>query len=102
MAKRGRKRKPVKLRLKKETIHSISSTILLSCGGLIILSFANRGSLLISLNLFLMKLFSWGAFLLPFLFISAGLMLTRLKWRIAKPNVFVGGVLVFFSSIGLF
>jgi len=102
MAKRGRRRKPFKLKLKKETIYSISSTILLSLGGLIILSFAKRGSLLVKMNVYLMKFFSWGAFLLPFLFISAGLMLTRLKWRIAKPNVFVGGSLVFFSSIGIF
>lgn len=42
-----------------------------------------------------------GSFLLPFLFISAGLILTRLRWRLAKPNVFVGAVLFFFSSVGL-
>ena len=99
--KRGLRKQPFKLKLKKETIYSISSTILLVIGGLIILSFTHQGNLLISFNLFLLRLFSWGASLLPFLFISSGFMLTRLRWRLARPNVFVGGVLLFFSSIGL-
>ncbi|MFC1711897.1 DNA translocase FtsK [Patescibacteria group bacterium] len=99
--KRGLRKEPYKLKLKQETLYSISSTLLLVIGGLIILSFAQQGSLLILINSLLLKLFGWGTVFLPFLFISAGLMLTRLRWRLAKPNLLVGGILVFITSMGL-
>jgi len=99
--KRGLRKEPFKLKLKKETLYSISSTLLLIVGGLIILSFSQHGSLLILINSFLLNYFGWGTIFLPFLFISAGLMLTRLSWRIARPNLLVGGILIFISSIGL-
>ena len=99
--KRGLRKEPFKLKLKKETLYSVSSTILLVLGGLITLSFAQQGSLLVILNSTLIKLFGWGSIILPFLFISAGLMLTRLRWRITKPNILVGGILIFISSLGL-
>ena len=38
---------------------------------------------------------------MPFLFITAGLMLSRLKWRLAEPNVFVGTILLLVSFISL-
>jgi len=99
--RRGLRHQPFRLKLKKETVYSVSSTLLLTIGGLIILSFAQKGSLLIILNAALLKLFGWGAILLPFLFISAGLLLTRLKWRITKPSLLVGGILIFIAGIGL-
>ena len=99
--RKGLRKQPFKLKLKRETVYSISSTAILALAGLIILSFARQGNLLIALNIFLLRLFGWGTFLLPFLFLSAGLMLTRLNWRLAKPNVFIGALLLFFSLIGL-
>ena len=39
--------------------------------------------------------------LLPFLFIVAGLMLTKLRWKITQPAVFVGSSLVFGGILGL-
>lgn len=105
MAKRGRKKgirkEPFKLKLKKETVYSISSTILLVIGSLIIVSFAQQGSLLIFINKILLKFCGWATIFLPFLFISAGLMLTKLSWKITKPNILLGGILIFISSAGL-
>ncbi len=102
MARRGRRtRKQLKLNLKKETLSTVSSTILLSGGALILFSFAQRGRLLIILNQQLLRFFGWGSFLLPFLFFSAGLILTKLKWRLSRPSVFVGSLLLFFSLMGL-
>jgi len=105
MAKRGRKKgsrkEPFKLRLKKTTVYSISSTVLFVIGGLVLLSFAKKGSLLLIVHSTLVKFFGWSTVFLPFLFISAGLMLTRLKWRITKPNLLVGGCLIFVSALGL-
>ncbi|PIS09120.1 DNA translocase FtsK [Candidatus Beckwithbacteria bacterium CG10_big_fil_rev_8_21_14_0_10_34_10] len=99
--RKGLRNKPFKLKLKKETASSVFSTILFALGGLSILSFAQQGSLLASFNNFLLKLFSWGALFLPFLLFSAGLTLTRLRWRVARPNVFLGGLLFFASLVGL-
>ena len=99
--RRGRRRKPFKLKLRKDTVYSVSSTTLFVIGGLILLSFSQKGTLLIALYSFLSRLFGWGIILLPFLFIAAGLMLTRLSWRVTRPNIFVGGFLIFLSSIGL-
>lgn len=101
MAYRGRRKKPFSLKLKRETLYTITSVLLISLGGLIILSFSRQGRLLTPIYDFLIPLFGWGTLFLPFIFISAGLMLTKLKWRLCQPNVFVGACLIFLSLIGL-
>lgn len=99
--RRGFRKEPFKLKLRANTLYSISSTILLVIAGLTFLSFSRQGSLLILLNSLLYRFFGWGAVFFPFLFMAAGLMLTRLRWRLTKPNLFVGGLLIFIASIGL-
>ena len=105
MAKRrGRRRKRqsnFKLRLKKDTLYSISSTFFLVIGGLVLLSFSRQGNLLTAIHRFLFILFGWGVVFLPFLLIVAGLMLAKLTWRIARPNVLVGGLALLISLLGL-
>ena len=44
--KKGRRRAPFKVKLKKDTVYSISSVLLISIGTLIIISFSRQGSLL--------------------------------------------------------
>ena len=83
--KKGRRKNPFKLSLKKETVYSISSTMLFMVAGFILLSFAQTGSLLISLNRLLIAYFGWTVVFLPFILISMGLMLTRLKIRVGRP-----------------
>ncbi len=100
-SRRGRRKQPFKLKLKKESFYTIASVLLLSLGGLVILSFSQQGELLKYIYLLNSKLFGFGAFLVPFLFIAAGLMLTKLQWRICRPHVFIGSLLVFLSFIGL-
>jgi len=99
--KRGRRKKPFKLKLKKDTVYSIASTLLIVSGGLIILSFSKQGVLLTAIFEILSNLFGWGMLFLPFLFITAGLMLAKLSWSITRPNVFVGGLVSAVSLIGL-
>ncbi|MDO8551561.1 MAG: DNA translocase FtsK [bacterium] len=94
-------RRSFKLRLKKATIFSIGSILLLVLAGLIILSFSRQGSLLIRLNILLLGYFGWSTVFLPFILIVAGLMLTKLKTPINEPYVFVGAILLFLSSGGL-
>lgn len=99
--KKGRRRAPFKVKLKKETIYSIASVLLISIGALIIISFSRQGSILEKLNSFLTIQFGWTSLLLPFIFVSAGLMLTQLKWKITRPTVFLGSILFFISLMAL-
>ena len=99
--KKGRRRAPFKLKLKKDTIYSVASVMLISIGALAIISFSRQGSILFQVNSFITRQFGWTALLAPFLFISAGLMLTQLKWPITRPNVFLGALLFFISTMAL-
>ncbi len=104
MAKRSRKGKrkqAFKLKLPKETIYTLSSTGLILIGALVMVSLSRQSPFLELIFNFFSSLFGWGIFLLPFIFLSAGLMLTRLKWRITKPNVFVGSLVLLVSAISL-
>ena len=98
---RGRRRKPFKLKLKQETVYTFSSVALFSLAGLIILSFSRQGEFLTKLWLFLTFYFGWGILFFPFLLILAGLMLARLRWRITRPNILVGGIILLISLISL-
>lgn len=101
MRRRGRRKEPFKLHLPKETLYTLASTSLILVGGLTLLSLSRQGALLLVIFNFFSALFGWGILLLPFMFVSAGLMLTRLKWRITKPNVFVGSLILWLSLVSL-
>jgi len=98
---RGRRRKPFKLKLKRETVYTFSSIALFAAAGLIILSFSRQGWFLAKIWLVLNHYFGWGVIFFPFLLILAGLMLSRLKWRVTRPNIFVGGLILLISFISL-
>lgn len=100
-SRRGRRKQPFKLKLKKETIYSIASALLIIFGGLVMLSFSRQGKLLSLIYSTGTEWFGWGLILTPFLLVSAGLMMIRLKWRITRPNVFVGALLLFVSLVSL-
>jgi len=98
---KGKRKQAFQLKLPKETIYTLSSTGLIVTGALIMVSLSRQSPLLELIFKFFSSLFGWGILLLPFLFLSAGLMLTRLKWRITKPNVFVGVTVLLISAISL-
>jgi S-DNA-T family DNA segregation ATPase FtsK/SpoIIIE len=98
---KGRRKQAFRLKLPRETIYTLSSTGLILTGAIIMVSLSRQSPLLISIYNFFAGLFGWGVLVLPFIFLSAGLTLTRLKWRLTKPNVFVGSLLLLISSISL-
>lgn len=98
---RGRRKKAFKLRLKKATLYSLSSVGLMAVGGLIILSFSRQGPLLAKFYSVLNHYLGWGMIFLPFLFVVAGLMLSRLQWKLTRPNVFAGSILLLVSFVSL-
>jgi len=98
---KGRRRKPFKIKLKQSTLYTFSTVGLFTIAGIIILSFSRQGPFLTKLFLVLTSYFGWGTIFLPFLLIVAGLMLIRLQWRFAHPNVLVGGLLLMISLTAL-
>ena len=99
--RRGRRRTPFKLDIKKDTILSLSSLLMFLCGILIMVSFTRQTIVFLRLNAELVRYLGWTALASPFIFFSAGLMLTRLKWRIASPNLFLGSLLLMASLAAL-
>lgn len=99
--RRGRRRKAFKLKLKKTTLYTFSTVALFSLAGLVMLSFSRQGRVLDKLYFLLSHYFGWGAIFLPFVLIAAGLMLSRLKWAISQPNVFVGVLILLVSFVSL-
>lgn len=66
-----------------------------------ILSFSRQGIILAKIFDFLSFLLGWGIIFVPFFLLSAGLMLSRLKWQLTRPNVFVGGFVLLIAAVSL-
>ena len=98
---RGRRKKAFKLKLKKQTLYTISSVLLFSLAAIIVFSFSRQGIFLEKLFSLLSYYFGWGVIFLPFLLVTSGLMLARLQLKITRPNVFVGAVILSIALIGL-
>ncbi len=99
--KKGRRSKPFALSLKKETINSILAIIIIGLGGLISVSFSRQGLILEKINTIGSQLLGWPLIFLPFIFVSGGLLLTKVKWGIASPHVFLGSLITLLSLTGL-
>jgi len=85
------------LKLKKGTVYSIVQIFFFALSGLIIVSFSRKGLILVELNDFLMRGLSWATFLLPFLFLTFALLVSKVRNPLGQPNVVVGGLLFFIS-----
>ncbi|HUC94838.1 MAG TPA: DNA translocase FtsK [Candidatus Saccharimonadales bacterium] len=104
MALKKRKRftkRAFRIKLKRESVFSISQIIFFIIAGLILLSFSRQGVALLTFNNFLLKYFSWSSILLPFIFLAFAFLLSKVKFVLGQPNVIVGGLLFFISVMGL-
>lgn len=99
--KKGRRSKPFALKLKKETLSSIFAVVMVAFGALLSVSFSRQGPVLAQVNLIGSQMFGWTFLLLPFIFISGGLLITKVKWQIARPNVFLGSLIILIALTGL-
>lgn len=96
--KRTKSKKAFRLKLKQGTIYSIAQIFFFVMAGIILVSFARQGTLLVKINDFLIENFSWSTLFLPFIFLSIGFLFTKLKIPLGKPNVVIG-ILLFFTSV---
>ncbi len=68
---------------------------------LFLLSFFQQGLLLKAIERIIYGLFGWGVIFLPALSILAGNMLLKSDWRLSRPTLLLGGIIVLISSISL-
>lgn len=90
-----------KLKLKKETVFSISQILFFAFAGLIIISFSRQGAILVKFNDLLIQYFSWSSIFLPFIFLSFAFLISKVKFILGQPNVIVGSLLFFISVMSL-
>lgn len=90
-----------RLKLKKESVFSISQIVFFAIAGLILISFSRQGVILLKFNEILLKYFSWSSIFLPFIFLAFAFLLSKVKFVLGQPNVIVGSLLFFISIIGL-
>jgi S-DNA-T family DNA segregation ATPase FtsK/SpoIIIE len=90
------------IKLKKSTMYSISAVLLFVTAGLIWLSFIRQGLILTQINNFLVSQIGVVPVgFLPFPFIVAGLMVSKIKFALSEPHVFLGSLLVIAFLTGL-
>lgn len=85
------------LKLKRETVFSIAQIAFFALAGLVIVSFARKGIVLIKLNDLLVHYLSWATVFLPFVFLSFAALISKIKIPLGAPNVVVGALLFFVS-----
>lgn len=99
--KRGRRKNPFKLKLKKDIVYSIVSVIFATLALIALLSFTRQGALLTTVFSVMNRGFGWTMFIVPFLLLSLSLMMTSIKWSLASPSLLLGGTLIFTGLMGL-
>ena len=90
-----------RLKLKKESVFSISQIVFFAIAVLILISFSRQGAILIKFNDILLRYFSWSSIFLPFIFLAFAFLLSKVKFILGQPNVIVGSLLFFISVMGL-
>ncbi len=100
-SRRGRRKNPFKIKLRKEILYSIVSVFFGALSLITLLSFTRQGSLLSTVYLVMYRAFGWTMLVVPFLFLCISLMMTSLKWALASPTLLLGGTLVFTGFLGL-
>jgi S-DNA-T family DNA segregation ATPase FtsK/SpoIIIE len=82
-------------------MYSIVQITFFSLAGLVIVSFSRQGLILVRLNDFLVRLFSWATIFLPFIFLTFGLLVSKFRIPLSQPNVIIGSLLFFVSVTAL-
>ncbi len=99
MAKRGRRKKTMKL--KKETVYSLFALGFLVASVFVGLSFARSGDVFITLHDVLAKELGSMMYLLPLLLFFFGMTSLRLKFFLSRAHLSIGYLIAFFSLTAL-
>ncbi len=105
MPKRKKRRaykKKNSLKLKQDTIYTLTAIGLFFIAALMFLSYSRNGEVLEAIYQFLNQYFGFFAFFIPINIIFFALYISRAKFALARPNVFIGFLLFSISLIGIF
>lgn len=98
---RSLRRNHLRIRLKKQTVYTISSLLLFAVSGIILLSLFQEGVVLNRVREEVDFFFGWGTVFFAFFVASLGLALLRLKTLFTKPHIPVGLGITFITLITL-
>lgn len=96
-----KKRKAIRLKMRTDTSYSVVAVLLILLGLLVVISFSGQGQLLVFINDLLSLKFGLSMLFLPFVFISAGLVMLRSKHAWSKPTILLGTILLMLGTMGL-
>lgn len=74
---------------------------MIALGILVMVSFTGQGQVLTLINVWLSEKIGLGTLFLPFVFISAGLIMFQTKWAWSKPHVLLGTLFLMIGVIGV-
>jgi len=97
---RRKKKSPLKLIIRKETILSLAAIALIISGVLVMLSFSGKGVILATVNQMLTENFGFSMLFLPFICIAAGLVLFQTDFPWTKPHILLGAILIMIGVMG--
>lgn len=97
-----RKRRSIKVKLKSDTIYTLTAVLIFFVGCLFLLSYSNNGYILTRINTYLLAIFGDLAFLIAFCLMLFALLLTRIRLAITKPNISIGFFVFSLAILGLF
>jgi S-DNA-T family DNA segregation ATPase FtsK/SpoIIIE len=99
--KKRKKKKAIRLKMRTDTTYSIVAMVLILLGLLIVVSFSGQGKLLSWFNDILSAKLGLSMLFLPFVFISAGLVMLRSKHAWSKPTILLGTILLMIGVMGV-
>jgi len=99
--KRGGRKKPFKLKLKKKTIYSIFGMGFLLIGIFFLITIIKQSESTVTVHTALIENFGSFAILFPFTLVFFGLLFLNLKFYLSRLNVTIGYLLLFVSLISL-
>lgn len=99
--RKGGRRKPFKLKLKKKTIYTIFGVGSFLIAGILLLSFLKNNSGTVAINAILTEKFGAVAIFVPFIFFFFGFLFLHMKMYLSRLNVTVGYMLLFFSLLSI-
>jgi len=102
MGRRKYRRRGFKLKLKKDTVYTLSAIGTFLLGSLLLFSFTKSSEILAKINLYLESFFGFFSFLIPINFILFSLLLTKIKASFTRPNISIGFLTLTICILGLF
>ena len=101
MPKKARRKKPLKLKLKKNTVYNIFSLGCFLAGLLFLIAIINESESTLIASTSLNEKFGSLAIMFPFVLFFFGFLFLKMKMYLSQVNVTVGYIVVFLSLLGL-